>query len=217
MSRLFKTLLFILALVPAFTLSARDNIFVDLDAIKKIVKENPEHYTALLNRFVAGDSTLNVGEVAIVYYGHAFTPEYKPGQPNEKAHDAYKRKDYPVAAYLSSEALLANPVSLDMTVINLIAANHSDLPRIRAKIPALQNRFDMLATTILSSGNGTTSDSPFVVIDSEDIERVLLNVIGAGNILGRAKVGDIDAVKITFPGEMREHILYFDTRLAQGK
>ena len=56
-----------------------------------------------------------------------------------------------------------------------------------------------------------------MVIDTDDIERVLRNVIGANNILGRAKVGDIDAVKITFPGEMREHILYFDTRLAQGK
>ncbi len=217
MSRLFKTLVFILALIPALSLSARDNIYVDLDAIAKIVKENPEQYTALLNRFVAGDTTMNVGEVAIVYYGHAFTPEYKPGQANDKIHDAYKRKDYPVAAYLSSEALLDNPVSLDMTVVNLIAADHSDLPRVRAKIPALQARFDMLATTILSSGNGTTCDSPFVVIDPDDIERVLRNVLGANEILGRAKVGDIDAVKITFPGEMREHILYFDTRIANGK
>lgn len=196
--------------LAAITATAQNKVSIDIKAVERTVRENPDKYTALLNRFVAGDSTLTVGETAIVYYGYPFTDRYNPDEHFDKARDAYRRKDYPVASYLSSEALLKNPVSLDMTVIGLMAATHSDVERIQARIPALQIRFDKLATLILSSGMGTDSDSPFKVISADDTERIVRNVLGAKEIIGHAKVGDIDAVKMLFPGQDREHILYFD-------
>lgn len=185
-------------------------VSVDLDAVRRVVRDTPDTYTALLNRFVAGDSTLTVGDMAVIYYGYAFTPDFDPKAHYDKARDAYKRKDYAVASYLSSEALVKNPVSLDMTVVGLVSATRSTVDRIRAKIPALQSRFDMLATIILSSGMGTNCESPFMIISADDIERIVHNVLGAADILGTAKVGDIDAVKIRFAGQDREHILYFN-------
>lgn len=35
-------------------------------------------------------------------------------------------------------------------------------------------------------------------------------MLGISVIVGRTKVGDIDAIKVTFPDSDRQHILYFD-------
>lgn len=210
MKQVLKYLLIAVTVLTAATAATAGNkINVDLDAIEQKVKSNPAGYTALLNRFVAGDTTLTIGEMATVYYGYAYTKDFNPDEHFDKARDAYRKKDYPVASYLSSEALVKNPVSLDMTVIGLVSATRSTVERIKANVPDLQARFDMLATIILSSGKGTDCDSPFMVLSADDTERIVKNVLGAQEIIGHAKVGTIDAVKMRFPGQDREHILYF--------
>lgn len=42
------------------------------------------------------------------------------------------------------------------------------------------------------------------------MSRILRNVLGVERIVDRTKVGNIDAVKVIFPGSDRQHILYFD-------
>ena len=71
-------------------------------------------------------------------------------------------------------------------------------------------RCDLIATAILESGNGTSPHSPFLVTDPADIDRILHNVLGIDSIVDRTKVGHVLALKVTFPGSARRHILYFD-------
>ncbi len=47
------------------------------------------------------------------------------------------------------------------------------------------------------------------------MERLLTNVLGIERIVDRTKVGDVDAIKVVFPGSDRQHILYFDNSREQ--
>ncbi len=189
---------------------------VDYNALQVEVTMHPDHYRSLLNRFVAGDTTLTSQELATVYYGYSFTPDYDPRETFDNITDAFNVKDYESVARLTPDALVVNPMSLDLSVMALTAVEHGagERPGVRAR--NLGARCDMIATAILESGRGTSAESPFKVISSGDIGRLLRNVLGINVIIGRTKVGEIDAIKVTFPGNDRQHILYFDnTREAQ--
>ena len=67
--------LFVLLLLLATAFMARG---VDYNAMQVEVAMHPDRYRALLNRFVAGDTTLTTPELATVYYGYSFTPDYDP-------------------------------------------------------------------------------------------------------------------------------------------
>ncbi|MDE6527761.1 MAG: DUF4919 domain-containing protein, partial [Muribaculaceae bacterium] len=123
----------------------------------------------------------------------------------------YGAGNYEQAARMCEEALRYNPVSLGLNVLALASAD-----RLRgkgsygAKILRFGIRSDMIATAILESGSGTTATSPFFVISEADMKRVLNNVLGIERIIDRTKVGHVDAIKVKFPGNDRQHILYFD-------
>lgn len=197
------TILSLLALI--FPVSA-----VDYNAMQVEVTMHPDRYRALLNRFVAGDTTLTSAELATVYYGYSFTPDYDPRETFDDITDAFNVKDYEQVAALVPAALVVNPVSLDLSVMALTAAERGAGEKPGMRAANLGPRCDMIATAILESGRGTSPDSPFKVISSADIARLLRNVLGINVIVGRTKCGDVDAVKVTFPESDRQHILYFD-------
>ena len=184
---------------------------VDLKALEVEVKLHPDRYRSVLERFVRADTTLTAADMATVYFGYAFTPEYVPFESFDNVLDAYDVADYRRAERLAAEALRLNPVSLELNVVALAASEHlrSD-GRYGRKMRDYATRCDLLATAILQSGSGTSAASPFRVIAWSDVTRILLNVLGVERIVGRTKVGDVDAVKVVFPGSPREHIIYFD-------
>lgn len=186
---------------------------VDLNRIKVDVLTNPDRYQALTNRFLIGDSTLSVDEMSVVYYGYAFTTDYDPTDRYDEIERAYSEHDYDRTWKLCFEALKYNPVSLDLTIKALVAANNGTDARARALIPTLQNRYDLISTVILSSGMGTTTESPFIVINDDDLGRIIRNVICVESTVGRATVRNLDAIKVKMPTSDRQHILYFDNNL----
>ncbi len=201
------TLLLFFLTLASLAFSAKG---VDYNAMQVEVAMHPERYRALLNRFVAGDTTLTSPELATVYFGYSFTPDYDPRETFDDITDAFDEKDYEQVARLTPDALVVNPVSLDLSVMALAAAERGAGERPGVRAANLGYRCDMIATAILESGRGTSPDSPFKVISSADIGRLLRNVLGISVIVGRTKVGDIDAIKVTFPDSDRQHILYFD-------
>jgi len=184
---------------------------IDLNAIEVDVKMHPGKYQDLLQRFEKADTTLTPAELAMVYYGYSFTPAYDPSMTFTDVEDAYENGDYELAEELSLKALKLNPVSLDLNVLALASADRMrDKGNYGQKILQYGIRCDLIATAILESGHGTSAASPFFVTASADMRRILRNVLGIDRIVDRSKVGDVDAIKVTFPGSDREHILYFD-------
>lgn len=204
-----RYILFALALLSsAFTLAAQG---FDMNAVEVDVKLHPERYRQLLDRFEKADTTLTVPQLATVYFGYSFTPDYVAGESFVNVQDAYDSGDYARAEELAAEALKLNPVSLELSVLALAASDHlRSKGSYGKKILDYGTRCDLIATAILESGRGTSAASPFHVIAWSDVSRILRNVLGVERIVDRTKVGNIDAVKVIFPGSDRQHILYFD-------
>lgn len=207
-----KKLLAILLLIGAFLpLRAIDYRQIEVD-----VTMHPARYKALLDRFVAADTTLTSDEMATVYYGFAFTPSYEPRDTFPEIHAAYDRKDYEEVARLIGPALELNPVSLDLSILALavyergVGETPVGRPSTWPSVPT------MIAGAILKSGHGTFAASPFYVISDIDRRRILNNVIGIGLVIGTDRLGDVEAVKFNFPGHSRQHILYFDNTLEEN-
>lgn len=185
---------------------------VDLTSLEVDVKMHPAEYRALLERFEQADTTLTSEELQKVYFGYSFTTDYDPSETFPEVEKAYEAADYEQSLKLAEEALRLNPVSLDLNVIALASADRMrDNGTMGEKILHYGIRADLVATAILESGKGTDSHTPFRVIASGDMTRLLRNVLCVEQIVDRTKVGDIDAIKVTFPGNDRRHILYFDT------
>ena len=199
-----RYILFALALLSsAFTLAAQG---FDMNAVEVDVKLHPERYRQLLDRFEKADTTLTVPQLATVYFGYSFTPDYVAGESFVNVQVAGHG-----AEELAAEALKLNPVSLELSVLALAASDHlRSKGSYGKKILDYGTRCDLIATAILESGRGTSAASPFHVIAWSDVSRILRNVLGVERIVDRTKVGNIDAVKVIFPGSDRQHILYFD-------
>lgn len=210
-----RKLLIILSLIlsVASAHAERKIVDIDLNLIKVGITANPGRYNDLVNRFVSGDTTLTLNDMANVYYGYAFTSDYDPTDHYAELTKAYDDGNYETTWQLASKALNYNPVSLDLTIKALVAANNIDNAEARKMIPVLQNRYGMISEIILESGEGISPESPFIVICGDDITRIIRNVIGAESLLGSATIKDIDAIKVTLPDDDRQHILYFDNNL----
>lgn len=189
---------------------------VDYRAVEVDVTMHPSEYKALLDRFIAADTTLTSKEMATVYYGFAFTPFYEPRDSFPEIHQAYDRKDFVEVARLIGPALELNPVSLDLSIIALAVYERGVGPTPGANALKMAIRADLIAGVILESGHGTYAQSPFYVISAADRRRILNNVIGVGTIIGTDRLGDVEAVKFYFPSNSRQHILYFDNSLEEN-
>lgn len=187
-----------------------ERIDVDLNLIKVNVTMNPDHYRDLMDRYMKADTTLRLDEVATVYYGYAATIEYAPDLTFPEIDEAIADENYAKAFQLSLDASKEAPVALPV-LINVIKL----MPQIELKdnLDAYLNvrqRLEMLVGTILASGTGIRRELPFKVISEGDMMVILKDILNVGEIVDRSKIGEIDAVKITFPTNSREHILYFD-------
>lgn len=201
-----KVLLLLILLLTGHSLRA-----IDLNAIEVDVKMHPGKYQELLQRFELADTTLSRSELATIYFGFSYTSQYDPRETYPEVEEAYDNGNYVLAECLALEALKENPVSLNLNVIMLAAADHLRHTGTHGKaIMEYGIKCDLIATAILESGQGTSAASPFHVITSADMSRILRNVLGIDRIIDRSKVGSIDAIKVTFPGLDRQHIIYFD-------
>lgn len=188
------------------------NAAVDLNAVKVDVTMNPAKYKELMQRFVDGDHTLSTDQMSTIYYGFPYTPGYNPAEDYSDIEHTYATGDYAAALSKAETALVDDPVSLELNLYALAAAEKlkADGKVDTMKALKLGNRCEMLSSAILESGRGTSAESPFIISDSSDIDFLLRNVFGVDQIIGRTTVGDVIAVKFTFPGNDRQHILYFD-------
>lgn len=183
---------------------------IDLNLIGVEVTGNPSHYRELSQRFEQGDTTMTLPEIATVYYGYSFTPNYQPTDHYDEIVSAYEAKDYETTARMVKEALTVNPVSLDLLVLGSLSANHLHTDEGRTDALRYRRQVSMLIDMIFETGTGIISESPFYVICDGDIYRILHNIMGVDNVIGKSGLGALDAYKFTFAGSPREHILYFN-------
>lgn len=208
-----KNLLLALLTLFAVNAASADNserIDVDLNEIKVNVTMHPEHYRELMDRYLKADTTLRLDEMATVYYGYASTMDYAPDLTFPEIDEAIAAEDYTKAYDLSVKAADEAPVSLPVLINVIKLMPQIDLKGKLDPYLNIRQRVEMLIGTILASGTGIRRELPFKVISEGDMMVILKDILSIDKIVGRSKIGNIDAIKVTFPTSSREHILYFD-------
>lgn len=184
------------------------------DDIRTIVNDNPQLFNSLTARFQSADTTLTPAEVAIVYYGHAFTPGYNPDEKYEDIAEAYSGDDGNLAITLIDEALRTNPASLPLLFKLYGCCATSDVPRIMARKEGVADRIMMICDMIASTGTGVQNYTPWLVVDERDIDEFLNKYMYIQRELERSDLGsDIKAIKVQLDGIPDPVILYFDLTL----
>lgn len=209
MKRIFLTLA-ASALIAGASMTAQaaqaPELHITPTQIGATVKQQPDRFKKLTDRFVAADSTLTLEEVATVYYGSAYSPSFTSSNAYAAVEDAYKSGDYAKALQLIDAALATDPANLGLLFKGFGAATSlSDA----ARAANYQRRLAGVCDVIFNSGMGVTDVSPYVVVRPSDRDEFIAKYLQPVSISGSATLGDIDAVKMKIDGVADEVILYF--------
>ena len=183
----------------------------DLDAIKSLVLEHPEAYTDALMKFESLDTTLTYIDAAIVYFGYAYTPEYKGGyyrDDTDAVRELLDKDDYEGAYQKVLELRKINPASLDLLYYGIVSLEKGAEER-----EQMIQKFENLCDCITRFGKGT-SNNPFRVIRTDDEYRFLYSYLNVDEITAQAlTISDEDGTQcdaMSFKYCNVPFTLYFD-------
>ena len=116
---------FITTLVLCFGIFvANAQVFLDYATIEDIVKNEREYFDEIVDIYKNDDPMIRLDDIALVYYGQAFLPQYNPGNDeNEKALKRFHDAGNHAEAYNTAKKIIEyNPVSLN-ALFNLLISS----------------------------------------------------------------------------------------------
>lgn len=162
-------------------------------------------YKALADRFASGHS-LDPSEIAYIYYGTALQPGFSAATQYPDIAKTYAAGDYSTALSLIWKALAKDPANLYLLFTGYGCARSLEN---KEAADLLQGRLMQVCDMIFKSGTGVTQESPYIILRPSDIDEFVVKYIQPTAILGRAKIGDLDAVRVSIEGVPNDAILYF--------
>lgn len=148
---------------------ADEPVLPDMAELERMVKEDRPQYDALVARFEAADSTMTDADIQMVYYGYAFTELYSPASDYKTMVNALVEQDKLDEAKKVAEGLLKKyPVSLWLLKQLYFISNDLD-----EDSDSYYLRYVRLTDSIVSSGNGRSTDRPIHVISTSDEYEIL--------------------------------------------
>lgn len=208
MKKLFSAATAAFLIIAAPTTQATESQTIDRDAIETTAKS--DDYASLLRHFTDGEQ-LTPDEIATVYYGSVFQPGFNADMQYPSLTAAYAAGEMTKALRLCEEALAKDPTNLSLLFKAYAAARSSTDATVNTKATIFQNRIIGICDAIFASGSGVTETSPYTVIRPSDIDDFLIKYIQPTAVKGRARISDLDAVKVTLDGLTDDVILYFAT------
>lgn len=169
-----KRLLVALAvLATAFTASSQ--VFLDYGTIEDIVKNERQYFNDIVNIYRNDDPMIRIDDIALVYYGQAFLPQYNPGNDeNEKKLKEYHNEGKHSEAYDTAKKILEyNPVSLN-ALFNLLVTS-KELGKSQEEFESYAKKYQGILSMITQYGDGKSSNTPFRVIAPDDQNYVLFH------------------------------------------
>ena len=189
-----KTLIIaVLMLFTGFSLTAQnDKSFLDIDykVIEKFAKNQTKDFTALVNRFNSGDTTLTDMEVAKIYYGSYFSSDYSYKDASSELRDLMKSESYRPAFEQCKKELEKSPCSLDLLLKAYTCANHLGESKALYSI-----QIEQIVEVILSSGDGRSEKTAFKVLEVSDEYCIIYGIFGL-NLKQQALVGHCDQMTV---------------------
>lgn len=181
-----KKLLFIVLLtivIGTSTAQSQEIQKPDYAGIEKSTKDKNSQYfyKKLFARFTTADSTLTLDERRHLYYGFSFTEKYNPYSSFEKGElnklldkEVLTNKEMQTVVLLTGKALDQYPFNIRMREYRQYFLKKLG----KDTDAALENaRIEIILDAILSTGDGTSKDKAFYVIEVGN-EYQLLNILG---------------------------------------
>ena len=147
---------------------ANAQVFLDYATIEDIVKNEREYFNEIVEIYKNDDPMIRLDDIALVYYGQAFLPQYNPSNDqNEKALKRFHDAGNHTEAYNTAKKIMEyNPVSLN-ALFNLLISS-KELGKSQEEFDSYANKYQKLLNMITEYGKGNTADSPFKVICPDD-------------------------------------------------
>ncbi|HLO72950.1 MAG TPA: DUF4919 domain-containing protein [Flavobacterium sp.] len=181
-----KKLLTIVLTILSFTTFSQEIKFEkpNYNKIEKEIqkKSSSYYYEKLKEKFNASDSTMTLEEKRHLYYGFSFQKEYSSSYHN-KANDSlinvlnkqnHLTDDFKKIITFGNQILSENP--FDLRVLNYQLYAYEKMQEKDNYIKKL-TQFSIIVDAILSSGDGTSKENAFYVINVSH-EYDILNIIG---------------------------------------
>ena len=192
------------------TAQAQDKF--DYKLVKEIVDNERSYFNDILKLYLADDKLLRIDDVALVYYGHSYLPEYKGGNDvNEKALKAYVAENNAAKIYETSKKILAyNPVNLNALFYAWLSSQKLAKPE--AEVSSYVNKYLKILEMITTMGDGKSARSPFRVINPDDQDHVMYGMLDIESVLSR----NLDTrtlcniVTVTPSKKFHARTMYFD-------
>jgi hypothetical protein len=216
MRTLFTPLLLLLTIV-SYAQTDRNYVKPDYDRIKADIANSSSvyYYPKLMERYVAGDSTLTNKDYRYLYYGYQFQPQYNPYGILKEADELQKynrekqlsNEDREKAIELCKSAMKESP--FDLKVLQFLTSLYMGKNDTKAATTAYK-RLGGVLLAILSSGDGNSGGSAFHVITVSD-EYILLSVLNITPVM-QTYVDGCDVFDLSDGQKM-----YFDVSRFFGK
>ena len=154
-------------------LSVQAQSKLDLNLIKETVENEKEYFNDILNVYLNDDPLIRIDDLALVYYGQSYLPEYRgSNDSNEEELKNHMAKGENNKAYAVAKKILAyNPVSLNALFYawrTSVALGHS-----HEESSSYVTKYLNLLNMITTYGDGKNSRTPFYVISPDDQDHIL--------------------------------------------
>ena len=210
MKKILLTIILFLGCTAAFgQLEINDTV------IGYIVKHEREYFNEITQLYNSNDPMLHVDDIALVYYGQAFLPQYNPGKDqNEKLlKKLYEEKKNAEVYSVAKNILTYNPVSLNALFCIYIASK--ELGKSDEECLSYLKKYQNIIDMICHYSDGKSSDTAFRIITPDDQDYIIYGKLQIEDVLSQTldteTLCNIISVKPSdkFPGRS----VYFDLSL----
>lgn len=167
-----KRLFILFALTMSFSLAnAQEQL--DLKLIEETVKEEKQYFRDITKVFTTNDPYIRLTDIALVYYGHSFTPQYNPiKDENEKLLKKYiYEENYPMIYKTANSILEYNPASLEALFYAWISGK--TIGKSEEEYLSYVNRHQNVVNMIKEYGNGKSAETAFRIVHPDDKHHIM--------------------------------------------
>lgn len=170
-------------LLVAFVTNAQ--VFLDNATIEDIVKNEREYFDEIVGIYKSDDPMIRLDDIALVYYGQAFLPQYNPSNDeNEKALKRLHEAGNHAEAYNTAKKIMEyNPVSLN--ALFCLLTSSKELGKSQEEFNSYANKYQNILSMITEYGKGNSAESPFRVIAPDDQNYVLYHELEIEKVISR--------------------------------
>ena len=183
--------------------------------VEYIVKNERQYFNEITQLYNNDDPMLRVDDIALIYYGQAFLPQYNPGKDeNEKALKTLFEAKRNIEVYNTAKKILSyNPVSLNALFSIYIASK--ELDKSNEECASYLKKYQSIIDMICHYGDGKSSETPFRIITPDDQEYIMFGKLQIENVISQTldteTLCNIDTVE---PSEkVPGRCVYFDLTL----